>query len=293
MEVSMKLLTLNTHSLVEENYEEKLLAFVEMIKEEKPDVIALQEVNQSMTAKEAFGYEDTGFIPCKGFSDTIRADNHGYRLAKLLILSGVRYHWTWVAAKRGYDTYDEGMAFFTLNKMEDVESFFISHSTNYENWKTRKGLGISVAKMRFYNVHMSWWDDEDEPFKLQWEKFAKKIPQDETCFIMGDFNNPAAKKEEGYELILQSGMIDTWQEANVKDSGVTVSHRIDGWKDKTGEIAGDKMGMRIDYIFCNKKVPVEYSKVVCNEVIYPVVSDHYGVMVNIGYMGRGEKYGNV
>ena len=34
----MKILTLNTHSLVEEKYEEKLIEFVEMLKVEKPDV---------------------------------------------------------------------------------------------------------------------------------------------------------------------------------------------------------------------------------------------------------------
>lgn len=46
----MKLLTLNTHSLLEENFEKKLEWFVEIILKEKPDIIALQEVNQSMDA---------------------------------------------------------------------------------------------------------------------------------------------------------------------------------------------------------------------------------------------------
>ena len=42
----MKLITLNTHSLIEEHYEEKLHAFAEMVRKEKPDILALQEVNQ-------------------------------------------------------------------------------------------------------------------------------------------------------------------------------------------------------------------------------------------------------
>ena len=46
----MKLLTLNTHSLQEENYPQKLEQFVETICQEKPDIIALQEVNQSINA---------------------------------------------------------------------------------------------------------------------------------------------------------------------------------------------------------------------------------------------------
>lgn len=55
----MKLLTLNTHSLVEEYYYEKLQTFVQAVSEEQPDVIALQEVNQTiaeMPVKTAQGY---------------------------------------------------------------------------------------------------------------------------------------------------------------------------------------------------------------------------------------------
>ena len=42
----MKLLTLNTHSLIEPEYEAKREIFVEFIAKEQPDVFALQEVNQ-------------------------------------------------------------------------------------------------------------------------------------------------------------------------------------------------------------------------------------------------------
>ena len=49
----MKLLTLNTHSLLEENYEQKTRDFVAAVIKERPDILALQEVNQSVNAKEA------------------------------------------------------------------------------------------------------------------------------------------------------------------------------------------------------------------------------------------------
>ena len=45
--ISIKLLTLNTHSLVERDYNKKLHAFTETVMEIMPDVIALQEVNQT------------------------------------------------------------------------------------------------------------------------------------------------------------------------------------------------------------------------------------------------------
>ena len=47
----MKLLTLNTHSLIEPAYEAKRDAFVEFIRKEQPDVFALQEVNQTAAAQ--------------------------------------------------------------------------------------------------------------------------------------------------------------------------------------------------------------------------------------------------
>ena len=47
----MKILTLNTHSLQEENYQQKLNWFVEGILKEMPDIIAMQEVNQTAAAE--------------------------------------------------------------------------------------------------------------------------------------------------------------------------------------------------------------------------------------------------
>ena len=48
----MKLMTLNTHSLVESSYEEKKEKFIETLIAEQPDVVALQEVNQTASAGE-------------------------------------------------------------------------------------------------------------------------------------------------------------------------------------------------------------------------------------------------
>ena len=48
----MKLMTLNTHSLVESSYEEKKEKFIETLIVEQPDVVALQEVNQTASAGE-------------------------------------------------------------------------------------------------------------------------------------------------------------------------------------------------------------------------------------------------
>ena len=63
----MKLITLNTHSLAEPDYENKLKLFARAVLRETPDVIALQEVNQSVD-EEPVGTEqlrECGFTQCR------------------------------------------------------------------------------------------------------------------------------------------------------------------------------------------------------------------------------------
>ena len=59
----MKILTLNTHSLAEENATEKMELFAGILEKEQPEVMAFQEVNQTMAVtiyklkKEVSGYQ--------------------------------------------------------------------------------------------------------------------------------------------------------------------------------------------------------------------------------------------
>lgn len=279
----MKILTLNTHSIVENNYEDKLIAFVEMLKEVKPDVFALQEVNQSLAMPAAEDVSLTGYVKCQNSKEIIHKDNHAYRVAKMLLEAGEAYQWTWISAKIGYDIYDEGIAIFSKTAIEDTEWFYSSQIQDYNNWKTRKILGVCVQKIWYYSVHMGWWNDGEEPFAAQWDKITGHLGHhSQCCFMMGDFNSPADKRDEGYDCVIKSGWMDTWQMASAKDSGITVGGVIDGWTDKAEDnVLLKEQGMRIDFIFCNKSIPVKSSKVICNGINYPVVSDHYGVVVEI------------
>lgn len=90
---------------------------------------------------------------------------------------------------------------------------------------------------------------------------------------MGDFNNNALLRNEGYDYIIAKGMIDTYIMAQEKDSGITVKGTIDAWR----ECSEDK---RLDLILSNKKIEVKDSKVIFNRENY-IVSDHFGVEINI------------
>lgn len=283
--MEMKLLTLNTHSLIEEHYQQKLNQFVKIILEELPDVIALQEVNQSVNAPLADQALLEGYFPCENNSVPIRSDNHAANAARLLRESGISCSWTWLPAKLGYGKYDEGMALFSLHApIKAVDSFRISGCSDYLNWKTRKTLGIRIDGYNgwFYTVHMGWWDDREEPFSSQWESLEsclKVRKQNGPVWLLGDFNSPSEVRNQGYDFICAHGWQDTYLLAEEKDNGITVEGVIDGWRDHSNTGTAVPDGMRIDHIWCSQKIPIVSSRVIFNRTNGPVVSDHFGVQI--------------
>ena len=271
----MKLLTLNTHSLVEDNYSAKLNAFVSAIAEQRPDIIALQEVNQTI-AETQVDVISEGYVPCVE-NIVIRKDNHVYKAAELLEGAGVKYYWTWLPLKKGYNKYDEGIALMSRSRIIETDVVRISETDDYNNWKTRKIIGIRTEAAPdewFFSVHYGWWDDLDEPFQNQWQKTAEYMKKYSRVWLMGDFNSPAEVRNEGYDMINSSGWYDSYTLARTRDNGITVGKVIDGWRDKVSSTDG----MRIDQIWCSQKAEIASSEVIFNGANKPVVSDHYGVV---------------
>lgn len=274
----MKLLTINTHSLEEIEYEKKRRIFVQTILEEKPDIIAMQEVNQPRYTEKV--HREQGYIPCQT-EISVRKGNHAFFVAKQLREKGLFYYWTWLPVKIGYEKYDEGLAIFCKTPILSTEQFYISDGMDYKNWKTRKVLGIQTEGREnqwFYTVHMGWWKDTEEPFAQQWVRLEHHLKGKNSVWLMGDFNCPSHIKGEGYDLITASGWQDTYLLAEQKDQGNTVEQEIDGWRE---EKEMEQRRMRIDYIWCNRKVPISSSVVMFNGKNRAVISDHYGVMVTI------------
>ena len=267
----MKLLTLNTHSLVEEDHSRKLKIFADAVSAEKPDIIALQEVNQSRTEIAA---NPVRYFPAD-HSAVVRRDNHVLNAAKLL----PEYFWTWIPIKLGYGRFDEGIALMSRSQILETAVLTVSANDDYSNWKTRKILGIRTEvcpKEWFFSVHYGWWDDDADPFSAQWERTLSQLDGFGKVWLMGDFNNPAEVKEEGYDLILRSGFRDCFTCARFRDEGVTAEGHIDGWKDKHSD---EKM--RIDQIWHSGRVSAESCFTIFNGENYPVISDHYGVMLKL------------
>ena len=273
----MKLLTLNTHSLIEENYPVKLQQFVDFILAEQLDVIALQEVNQSIHAQEIGKIPLPGYVPCSGNRVPLRTDNHALSVATMLRSRGLPYCWSWLPAKVGYEKYDEGMAIFSRKPIQNTDNLLISQSDNYAYWKTRRVLGVQVENAWYYSIHMGWWNDQEEPFKDQWSILNAHARAKNNVWLLGDFNSDAAVAGEGYDLIRSSGWQDTYELAAIKDEGYTVAEPIDGWRDSQDPVNT----RRIDYIWHDTPLPIADSKVVFNGVHSPQVSDHFGILLSV------------
>lgn len=272
----MKLLTLNTHSLAEPDYGPKLHSFVLDVLRRCPDVIALQEVNQTIAAPAA-GEPFPGYHPCPGAAVPLKTDNHALAVARLLRLGGQAYYWTWLPVKVGYGRYDEGLALFSRAPITAADNFRISAAEDYGNWKTRRVLGIRTGGPSwYYCAHMGWWQDAEEPFAAQWQRLCGHLRAQGGGWLLGDFNSDAAVRGEGYDLICASGWQDTWKLAQKRDSGYTVEQPIDGWRD-----APSAARLRLDYIWASQPRTVLEHQVVYNGRSGPRVSDHAGVLAVI------------
>lgn len=280
----MKILTLNTHSLREENYQQKLEWFVEGILKEKPDIIALQEVNQTASAGDMDPEMLEGQYPVPGCV-RIRQDNHAAQVAHRLRQAGIDCSWAWLPIKRGYGTYDEGVAILSLGrKIRCVDQFPISKTRDYENWRTRAVLGVQVEGLEdwFYTVHMGRWDDEAERFLDQWKVLNCCIASKRLCgqvWLMGDFNAPDGIAGQSYDLVTACGWIDSWRIAAARDLGYTVPGIIDGWPEIPANAR--TKGMRLDYIWCSQKTDIRSCRVIFNGENEKIVSDHFGVLTEI------------
>lgn len=278
----MKLLTLNSHSLQEENYLQKLTWFVRGVLELRPDIIAMQEVNQTMTAAPVTPELLMGYVPAPGHHIPVLEDNHALQTALWLQSAGVPCSWTWLPVKRGYGKYDEGLALFSLSApIARTDVIHISRRDDYEDWRTRKVLGIQTEGCRdwFYTVHMGWWGDQEEPFADQWATLERELSKKKSVgpvWLLGDFNAPAHVRGESCDAIRASGWQDTYELAATKDDGITVAGVIDGWRERLhGDIPD---GMRIDYIWRSVPTDVIRSRVVFSGTDRPAVSDHFGVL---------------
>lgn len=270
----MKLLDLNTHSWIEDDPMTKLEQLVEFILEGDYDVITLQEVNQLMSASLWKGDEFFCSVPGQR---SIKDDNFAKVVVDRLRERGVTYYWSWADAHIGYDKYDEGVALLSKHPIT-AKSAWVSRTQDRTDYHTRVVLvGTTMIEGREVCVasgHFSWWED----FQYEWEQTEALLAGygDMPRIVMGDFNNPAEVRGEGYDLVASNrlGLVDAYTVAERRVGEHTVAKAIDGWE-------GNAQLLRIDLAWVTPELAVAEYRVVCDGVNGPVVSDHYGFELTV------------
>ena len=159
----MKLLTLNTHSLIEPAYEAKRDAFVEFIRKEQPDVFALQEVNQTAAAP-LLADVPAGYYPCPGNMVLLKADNHAAAVGPDAGRSGLCLPLELAPGqdrlrqiRRGHGGIQPG----THHRRREPAA---EPNQRLQQLEDPPGAGICAGDVWYYAVHLGWWKDEEEPF---------------------------------------------------------------------------------------------------------------------------------
>lgn len=268
----MKILTLNTHSWLEEKPLEKLEQLAATIVERDYDLIALQEVNQLMTADKV---QTDAYFHAEALEGlSVLSDNFGLLLAEKLKSYGKNYHWCWLPVHVGYDRYHEGLALFSKEPI-DPTACLVSQQSDFMNYRTRRILfgktQLDGKDVVVVSCHYSWWsEDEAEGFLIEWQRTLAhlsnyKLP----VILLGDFNNPAGIDDQGHSHVLQR-FKDSYLHAEEIDGEHTVIKEIDGW-------SGNDQKLRIDFVFTSEDIAAKRYEVIFDGRKTPIISDHFGI----------------
>lgn len=263
----MKLLTLNTHSWMEDNQLEKLERLAQKINEERFDVIALQEINQSIAAP--IISDPLHFLPIEG--EVIKEDNYALQLVTLLAEKyQLTYYWSWAYNHCGFDRFDEGVAILSRTKPDQVMPLRLSDVSDPNDYHTRIALVAKINDQTFVSLHTSWWDDG---FQYEEQRLQTLLVSDKPVFLMGDLNNPSHLLNEGYTRITEL-WFDSYQLAFKIDGHDTMMGKIAGWEE-------NQSGQRIDYILLNKLTPIIEAKTLFDGRNEPPISDHFAYSITL------------
>ncbi|MBF0710217.1 MULTISPECIES: endonuclease/exonuclease/phosphatase family protein [unclassified Gemella] len=261
----MKLLTVNVHSWQEDNQEKKIEILAKEIAEKDYDLVALQEVSQLKFKEENV--------------NEINDDNYLVILfEKLKDLGCNKYNYYWSNSHTGYDIYDEGIAILTKLPVLEIDEFYCSRSTTVNSINSRKILRLCLEWkdkiIEAYSCHINLPTATDENQLENIQTILDRSKTKNLKIFLGDFNTDAISRKADYKAILDLGLIDTYNLAKSKDSGITVEKSIDGWSNHSEE-------KRLDYIFLSKEKEVLSSSVIFNGKNKDIISDHFGLEVEL------------
>lgn len=225
MEDLMKLLTLNTYSWVQTADPRNLRRpdCTDCLENEY-DAIAPQEVDQLSSGTSV--NEPEGYLPTQN-EIPIKSDNFAYFLVKSLARRGP-YHWSWVPCHQGYFRFDGKVAILNKAPIQSVEQVQLSVVNDFENIHTRRALVLETEAAAFTSTFLGGKRKKKIRSYGEWtsvEAAVKKLRGTKPIYVMGDVNNPADVRNEGYDLITNAGWQDAYAVAATRIGSTTTFRR--------------------------------------------------------------------
>lgn len=246
----MKIISLNLHSLKEDNQEEKLKRVSDFILKEDIDICLFQEVSQPKDAKILFG--------------NIREGSNILYLTKNL----PSYHLTSTFKKIGFQVFEEGLAILSKKELVNAGSAYLSKTHSFTNWLTRFTLFGEMDGITFFDIHLGWTIGE-ETIEYQMDTLSKMaLEHTNPVFILGDYN--ACYKSEKYQYLMDKGFYSVMELLKLDPLKYpTFIYPLDN---------GEEDNRVIDHILMNQKIHIKDYQVLFNE---NPVSDHNLIYLEI------------
>lgn len=159
-----------------------------------------------------------------------------------------------------------------------VKDILVSAVDDEHDYHTRRVLAaeteVDGKPVTVVSLHMSWFG---KGFESEWVKLEEALSDfPSPLILMGDFNNPT--DTAGYDMILNSplDLQDSHKVAKSIQGDHTIIEDIDGWE-------GNKQSLKVDHVFTSKDIEIQSSTVVFDGGESPIVSDHFGLAVDLNY----------
>ena len=258
----MKILSINLNTYQEDRQFDKFMTIAKMICDEQIDVVLFCEAGQSLMSPYIEG--------------DIRNDNAVKIICDKVneILGTQVYKFKWEMVHFGFKVYEEGLAIMSKLPLENIQSTYVSKTSDHFTFKSRKVIKSSIQNIDFYTIHLGWEGDEAEPVLDQinaLHDYVCKESKDKKVIIGGTFNNDVRTK--AYREMISKGYTDLY--AQFKPEGkYDETYILPQGYDRRGN------HYRLDYFFSNQNnFKIKQAKRMFEGENR--VSDHVGILIEL------------
>ena len=258
----MKVLSINLNTYQEDHQFDKFMKIAKTICDEQIDVVLFCEAGQSLMSPYVEG--------------DIRKDNAVKIICDKVneILGSQVYKFKWEMVHFGFKVYEEGLAIMSKHPLENINSTYVSKTSDHFTFKSRKVIKASIQNVDFYTIHLGWEDDEAEPTAEQLNQLHDYILRQSAgkkVIVGGTFNSDVRTKT--YRDMISKGYVDLYTQFKPEGKYEETYILPQGYN-RRGNF------YRLDYFFSNQNnLKIKNAKYMFEG--QERVSDHVGIFIEL------------